>query len=178
MEKILGDFRYWCLNFIIQYRPRALQHLHARKLPLNCVQYGGIPRNSELSLATKVMFCKSAIHVMYLNFWALGWSGVHFTWHGDVLLFWNKFNVSDFSTLYTVFFSTMRLNMVRVIEGKIIEKLSEQKQKLLRVSEGKITVTVWRKSRGNRLDYKSAMFELARVRTIGTRKIDFARDRQ
>ena len=33
--------------------------------------------------------------------------------------------------------------MVRVIEGKIIEKWSERKQKLLRVREGKITVTVW-----------------------------------
>ena len=58
--------------------------------------------------------------------------------------------------------------MVQVIEGKIIWKWSEGKQKLLRVSgsfelsrvrvsEGKITVNVWRKSRGNRFS-----FELAR----------------
>ena len=59
-------------------------------------------------------------------------------------------------------------NMVRDIEGKIILKWSEGKQKLLRVSgsfelsrvrvtEGKITVNVWRKSRGNRF-----WFELVR----------------
>ena len=58
--------------------------------------------------------------------------------------------------------------MVRVIEGKIIYKLSEGRQKLLRVSarfelsrvrvtEGKITVNVLRKSRGNRF-----WFQLAR----------------
>ena len=59
-------------------------------------------------------------------------------------------------------------NMVRVIEGKTVQKWAEGKQKLLRVSgrfelsrvrvtEGKITVNVRRKSRGNRL-----WFELAR----------------
>ena len=65
-------------------------------------------------------------------------------------------------------------NMVRVIEGKIVQKWAEGKQKLLRVSgrfelsrvrvtEGKITVNVRRKSRGDRL-----WFELARVRVIGS----------
>ena len=64
-------------------------------------------------------------------------------------------------------------NMVRVFEGKIIQKWTEGKQELLRVSgryelsrvrvtEGKITVKVRRKSRGNR-----HWFELARVRVIG-----------
>ena len=51
--------------------------------------------------------------------------------------------------------------MVRVIEGKIVEKWFEGQQKLLRVSLGKITVTgcmkstctaVWRNFRGNQLE--------------------------
>ena len=70
--------------------------------------------------------------------------------------------------------------MVRVIEDKIIWKWSEGKQKLLRVSgsfelsrvrvsEGKITVNVWRKSRRNRFWFELARgssqrgFELSRV---------------
>ena len=69
---------------------------------------------------------------------------------------------------HTVFSRFLRAqNMVRVIEGKIIWKWSEGKQKLLQVSgsfelsrvqvsEGKITVNVWWKSRGNRF-----WFELA-----------------
>ena len=63
-------------------------------------------------------------------------------------------------------------NMVRVIEGGIVEKWSEGKQKLLRVSGrfeltrvrvtgGKITVNVRRKSRGNR-----HWFELSGVNCI------------
>ena len=61
--------------------------------------------------------------------------------------------------------------MVRVIQGKIVQKWAEGKQKLLRVSgrfelsrvrvaEGKITVNVKRKTRGNRL-----WFELAGVKS-------------
>ena len=73
------------------------------------------------------------------------------------LLFWNKFNVSDFSTRFFPDLSRA-YNMVRVIEGKIVQKWAEGKQKLLRVggrfelsrvrvTEGKITVNVWRKYR-------------------------------
>ena len=52
--------------------------------------------------------------------------------------------------------------MVRVMEGKIIEKWSERKQKLLQFRGKLIQVSV--------------MFELARVRAIGmTRRFDFAR---
>ena len=59
--------------------------------------------------------------------------------------------------------------MVQVIEGKIQQKQSEGKQKLLpvsrggfelsraRVTEGKIALSLWRKSRRNRL-----WFELTR----------------
>ena len=54
-------------------------------------------------------------------------------------------------------------NMVWVIEGKMIQKWSEGKQKLLQVSgsfkfsrvwvtKGKIAVNLWRKSSGNRFD--------------------------
>ena len=79
----------------------------------------------------------------------------------------SKSNVSDASILFLPDFVSAQ-NVVRVIEGKIIQKRSEGKQKLLRVSgrfelsrvrvtEGKITVNVWRKSRGNRF-----WFELAR----------------
>ena len=78
----------------------------------------------------------------------------------------SKFNVSDTSTLFSADFLRAQ-NMVRVIEGEIIYKWSEGKQKLLRVSrrfklsrvqitEGKITVNVWRKSRENQF-----WFELA-----------------
>ena len=79
----------------------------------------------------------------------------------------SKFNASEAVHCYFPdFFSAQ--NMVRVIEGKIIQKWSERKQKLLqvsgsfelsrvRVTEGKITVNVWQKSRGNRF-----WFELAR----------------
>ena len=82
---------------------------------------------------------------------------------------------SMFGTPVDCFFPTFKgSNMVRVIKGKILYKCSEGKQKLLRVSgrfelsrvrvtEGKITVNVWRKSRGNRF-----WFELARVRVIGS----------
>ena len=59
-------------------------------------------------------------------------------------------------------------NIVRVIEGKIIKKMSWGETKIgssyqefelsrFRVMEGKITVNVWRQSRGNRF-----WFELAR----------------
>ena len=79
----------------------------------------------------------------------------------------SKFNVSDASSLYIAYFLRAQ-NMVQVIEGKIIYKWSAGKQKLLRfsgrfelsrvrVTEGKITVNVWQKSRGNRF-----WFELAR----------------
>ena len=62
--------------------------------------------------------------------------------------------------------------MVWVIKGKIILKWSQGKQKLLRVkdrfeisrvwaTEGKITVNVWRKSKGNRL-----WFELAQSSSL------------
>ena len=77
-------------------------------------------------------------------------------------LFWNKFQ-------YMVFFPDLSHadNMVRVIEGKIVTQMGWRETKLLRVSgrfqlsrvrvtEGKITVNVWRKSRRNRL-----WFELA-----------------
>ena len=57
--------------------------------------------------------------------------------------------------------------MVRVVQGKIIKKCSEEKQKLLRVSwrfelsrvrvtKGEITVNVRRKSRGNRFWFEFA----------------------
>ena len=79
----------------------------------------------------------------------------------------SKFNVSDASTLFFAYFLRAQ-NMVRVIESKIIYKWSEGKQKLLRVigrfelstvqvTEGKITVNVWRNSKGNRF-----WFELVR----------------
>ena len=71
--------------------------------------------------------------------------------------------------------------MVQVIEGKIVEKWFEGYQKLLPVSLGKITVTgcmkeFQEKSTWQKLTWLvSAMFELARVRTIGmTRRFDFA----
>ena len=35
---------------MIQQRPRVLQHLHARKLPLDCVKYGGYPRKIHATL--------------------------------------------------------------------------------------------------------------------------------
>ena len=70
--------------------------------------------------------------------------------------------------------------MVRVIEGKIIQKWSDGKQKLFWVSgrsellrvwvtKGKITENVWMKSRGNQL-----WFELARVRVIGSQLYFFS----
>ena len=66
--------------------------------------------------------------------------------------------------------------MVRVMEGKIIEKWSERKQKLLQVSLGKITLIDCMKKFRGKLIQVSAMFELARVRAIGmTRRFDFAR---
>ena len=74
-----------------------------------------------------------------------------------------------FRTSVHGFFSDLSraYNMVRIIVGKIVQKRAEGKQKLLRVSvrfelsrvrvaEGKITVNIRRKSRGNRL-----WFELA-----------------
>ena len=82
----------------------------------------------------------------------------------------SRFNISDVSTQVSPGFLRAQ-NTVRV---KIISKWSEGKQKLLRVSgrfelsrvrvtEGKITVNVWRKSRGNRF-----WFKLARFRVIGS----------
>lgn len=57
-------------------------------------------------------------------------------------------------------------NIVQVIEGKIIWKWSEGKQKFLPTG-GKITVNVRRKSRGNLFWFEvRAWFELARVRII------------
>ena len=75
-----------------------------------------------------------------------------------------------------VFYPTCHalITWFQYIEGKIVQKRAEGKQKLLRdsgrfelsrvrVTEGNITVNVRRKSRGNRL-----WFELARVRVIGS----------
>ena len=70
-------------------------------------------------------------------------------------MFWTSVHCCCFFRLVTP------LNMVRVIEGRIIYKWSEGKQKVLRVTEGKITVNVWKKSRANRF-----CFELARVNCI------------
>ena len=93
--------------------------------------------------------------------------------HQPPLSIHGKFKIQCFGGRTLFFPDFLRAqNMVRVIEGKIIWKWSEGKQKLLRVSgsfelsrvrvsEGKITVNVWRKSRGNRF-----WFELARVRVI------------
>ena len=78
----------------------------------------------------------------------------------------SKFNVSDASRLFSPCFLRVR-NMFRGIEGKIIYKLSEGKQKLLWVfrrfesskvwvTKAKITVNVWQKSRGNWFWFKLA----------------------
>ena len=72
---------------------------------------------------------------------------------------------SGVENLKTLFFS--QYSSLRVMEGKIVWKCSEGKQKLLRVSgsfelsrvrvtEGKITVNVRRKSRGNRFWFEFA----------------------
>ena len=94
----------------------------------------------------------------------------------------SKFNASDATTLlFLNFLSTQ--NMFRIIGCKIVQKWSEGKQKLLpvsrrcellrvRVTEGKITVNVWRKTRGNWFCLELAQgknFKLARVRVIRSR---------
>ena len=72
---------------------------------------------------------------------------------------------SGIENLTTLFFS--QYSSLRVMEGKIVWKRSEGKQKLLRVSgsfelsrvrvtEGKITVNVRRKSMGNRFWFEFA----------------------
>ena len=79
-----------------------------------------------------------------------------------------KFNVLDASRLFFPWVFKGSKQLVRVIKRKIVLKWSEGKQKLLRVSErfelsrvwvteGKITVNVWRQSRGKRF-----WFEIAR----------------
>ena len=94
----------------------------------------------------------------------------------------SKFNVSDATTLFFLNFLSTQ-NMFRIISGKIVQKWSEGKQKLLpvsrrcellrvRVTEGKITVNVWRKTSGNWFCLELAQgknFKLARVRVIRSR---------
>ena len=100
----------------------------------------------------------------------------------DVLKYVQCFRHLDFSTLFffpDFFQSIIRAqNIVRVIGGKIVEKWFEGQQKLLRVSLGKITVTSCMKSVKEfqgKSTWVSAMFGLARVRTIGMpRRFDFA----
>ena len=64
------------------------------------------------------------------------WTGVtkskdkELTW-----LFWNKFNVSDFSARFFPDFSRA-YNMVRVIEGKIVYKWSEGEKNYFESAEG------------------------------------------
>ena len=89
-------------------------------------------------------------------------------WHGCF-----EINSMSWTSVHGFFPDLSRAyNMVRVIEGGIVEKWSEGKQKLLRVSGrfeltrvrvtgGKITVNVRRKSRGNR-----HWFELSGVNCI------------
>ena len=86
----------------------------------------------------------------------------------------SKFNVSDATTLFFLDFLSAQ-NMFRTIGCKTVQKWSEGKQKLLQVSrrcellrvwvtEGKITVNVWRKTRGNWFCFELAQgknFELA-----------------
>ena len=91
----------------------------------------------------------------------------------------SKFNVSEAVHCFFPTFSGLK-TWFEVFEDKIIWKWSEGKQKLLRVSgsfelsrvrvsEGKITVNVWRKSRRNRFWFELARgssqrgFELSRV---------------
>ena len=85
-------------------------------------------------------------------------------------LFWNKFNVSDFSTRFFTRLVTRLYRWFEYIQGEIVQKWAEGKQKLLRdsgrlelsrvrVTEGKITV--------NEIQEKSTMFELARASSLG-----------
>ena len=92
-------------------------------------------------------------------------------------LFWNKFNVSDFSTRFFTRLVTRLYRWFEYIQGGIVQKWAEGKQKLLRdsgrlklsrvpVTEGKITVNdIQGKSTLVRV---SARLELARVRVVGS----------
>ena len=87
----------------------------------------------------------------------------------------SKFNVSDATTLFFLDFLSAQ-NMFGLIGGKIVYwRWSEWKQKLLRDSRRfglprvKITVNVWRKSRGNRFWFELAGFDC----TVNMTNINF-----
>ena len=90
----------------------------------------------------------------------------------------NKFNVLDYSTVCFDLSLLKLQTWFKLSRVKLYRKWPERKRKLLRVSgrfelsrvrvtEGKITVNVWRKTRSI-LVRVSARFELVRVRVIGT----------